>query len=103
MPATMQPGFHAYCVKMAQRIAAITPGARSDPFFINRLISHFLNGVDDPEKYRGWVKDVEQSKAAQAEREAKPFIVERKKLPLKAPGRPVDYPQVDVGALVAAL
>lgn len=57
-----EPGFKTYCVKMANRIAAITPGARTDPFFINRLISHFLNGVDDPENHRSHVVAIEKAR-----------------------------------------
>lgn len=67
----MQAGFQEFCVSMAYRLAAVTPGARSDPFFIDRKVSHFMNGVDHPDNYRKHVVEVEKKRREEAEEKAK--------------------------------
>lgn len=63
----MQAGYYDLCVNMAQRLKAVQPGARSDPFFVDRTVTHFLNGVDDPHKHREEVLKVEKRWAAERE------------------------------------
>ena len=56
--------YQEHCVNMATRLAAVAPGAKSDPFFVARKVTHFLNGVENPDAYGAYVRDAEKRREA---------------------------------------
>lgn len=51
------------CSETARRLKAVTPGARSDPFFVARMALHLGNGAEDLSAHR---KHLRKLNAAQS-------------------------------------
>ena len=68
MPNTTTP-YSVFSEEVAVRLAKATPSAKSDPFYAKRHLTHFLNGVDDPQKAMKGLRELEGR--AKAERLAK--------------------------------
>jgi hypothetical protein len=55
LPSDPKP-FHTLAHNTATLLKPLLPGAKSDPFFVQRMFTHFVLGVENPRDYQDVLK-----------------------------------------------